>query len=318
LSSTAPAEAFINIQELRDLIYARIALSSPTQLCDYSGLLLSCKTINSEATEALLAARRRVNATAKKYWSKIYGGEVRIPDPVSLSDLNSARVELPQSMFTVGRGWSVHNLPLAVRDRSKAECAARWVQGRRQEDNFPLSWLPLDTLTITTYPKFDTSDAQPLFDAGLMEKYQNNIQGCIEDMEEYTESQSCNKTPLGDRPWPVSADHIVFDYCGMAEVSPCLRTLPLGWKLAWFFGSENTVRMEWTRANADTEVWTDSESDSGEDDADGGDDEGLGDDDDEEDDEGDDEESEEDYYDEYYEEYDDYICVPRKSRGMRM
>jgi hypothetical protein len=101
----------------------------------------------------------------------------------------------------------------------------------------------------------------------------------------------------------------------MAEVSPCLRTLPPGWKLAWFFGSENTVKMEWTRADADFEVWTDYGSGSGDDDADGGDDEGLGDDDDEE---FDDEESDEDYYDEYYEEYNDYICVPRKSRGMRM
>jgi len=96
MPASQAGENFINIQDLRELIYNQI---TPMNSHEYAGLFLSCKAINEEATESLFKSRRKLIAAEEKRCSELYRAPVRIQQPTSISDLRNARVELPQSMF---------------------------------------------------------------------------------------------------------------------------------------------------------------------------------------------------------------------------
>jgi len=146
-TNTKSAEDFINLYELRHLLYSYIP---ETNLSEYAGLFMSCKTIAAEVSDKYLTARRNDSAAQRTYWSDTYHAPVLITQPAKLSDLAVTEVQLPASMFT--QEWQVNNAPLGI------------------YPGIPMSDLPLTHLKISTY--IDTSDP---VDGNLIKTYAQTI-----------------------------------------------------------------------------------------------------------------------------------------------
>lgn len=160
------AEDFINIHELRHLLYNKIIeeAESTNLLRDYSGLLMTCKTIKEEMTVKLLEARCDLYRRAERFWSDMYMAAYLITDPAELKDVMVAKVQLPRSMFTEEWQIQLNNRAEEAYDSDMEDQA----YDSDQEDEEPphdepvqsdilLSELPLAHLKITTYS--DTSDS---------------------------------------------------------------------------------------------------------------------------------------------------------------
>ncbi|KAF2030618.1 hypothetical protein EK21DRAFT_111710 [Setomelanomma holmii] len=66
-----PAEDFVHIFELREIIYQNIASRHATELKDFSGFILACSTMKNESFVTLLKARRDCVAAEQQNWSTL-------------------------------------------------------------------------------------------------------------------------------------------------------------------------------------------------------------------------------------------------------
>lgn len=143
------AERFINIFELRLMLYKEVAISLTDAVRTFSGLLLASKTVYAEAGVELISLRRKYMDAEEIEWSKVYGNDISLSRPRRLCDLNTATVTLSRSLFMAGVqiGLSLAELDF--------DC--RRLQGLQGLSSMPGSpWvlrdLPLDRLEIVIAP----------------------------------------------------------------------------------------------------------------------------------------------------------------------
>jgi hypothetical protein len=231
MPASQAGENFINIQELRELIYKQI---TPMNSHEYAGLFLSCKTINEEATESLFKPRRKLIAAEKKRCSKLYRAPVRIQQPNSISDLRNARVELPQSMFVLKLMRDLDN-DYNEEDEEYEECYDSYEEFQNtlwppkpKQRRQPMCSEPLDKLSFTLYadttpdlindPRYDDC-----IDTFLIGNYIDGITSTVIEMR-----QTYLWQRLANRPMPsdclLKAKTVVFDWCDMldSELPPFL------------------------------------------------------------------------------------------------
>ena len=92
--STA-AETFINIPELRLMLYRTMADSATSAVSEFSSLFLSSKKIYSEAETEIVKSRNQYIDAEETKWSEIWGLPVTISKPHCFRDLNTATVTVP-------------------------------------------------------------------------------------------------------------------------------------------------------------------------------------------------------------------------------
>ena len=88
--STA-AERFINVFELRLVLYKEVAKSPAVAVRTFSDLLLASKTVYAEAEAELINLRRKYMGAEEIEWSKVYGNDIFLAGRVT-----SATSILPQ------------------------------------------------------------------------------------------------------------------------------------------------------------------------------------------------------------------------------
>jgi hypothetical protein len=129
------AERFINIPELRLMLYANMANSATSSVGEFSGLFLSCKAIYSEVETELVSLRKQYIDAEESKWSEIWGLPVTISKPHCYRDLNNVVVTLP---------INVH-LPSS---KTVYGYAGLWGHGRRNTE-WPMRDLALPRLETT-------------------------------------------------------------------------------------------------------------------------------------------------------------------------
>lgn len=92
--STA-AETFINIPELRLMLYKTMADSATSTVSEFSSLFLSSKEIYSEAQIEIVRSRKKYTDAEESKWSEIWGLPVTISKPHCFRDLNNVTVTVP-------------------------------------------------------------------------------------------------------------------------------------------------------------------------------------------------------------------------------
>ncbi|KAF2626295.1 hypothetical protein BU25DRAFT_459439 [Macroventuria anomochaeta] len=103
LAETAPdpsaAEKFINIAELRIMLYNGMANSASNPVRSFSEFFLASKTVYAEAeTEGVKFRIKYIEAEEAK-WSRFYGDNFFIGRPHGFRDLNTATVKLFREIF---------------------------------------------------------------------------------------------------------------------------------------------------------------------------------------------------------------------------
>jgi len=138
-TNTKSAEDFMNIYELRHLLYSNIP---ELELSQYTGLFMSCKTIADEVSAKYLTPRRQYTAAQRTHWSNEYSAPVLITEPLKFDDLAIAEVQLQASMFT--QEWLSNN--------PQSTAADIYAAGIPMSDSYP----SVAHLKISTY--IDTPD----------------------------------------------------------------------------------------------------------------------------------------------------------------
>lgn len=154
-SSTQAAESFLNIHELRQMVYRLI---DPSETKDYIGFLTSCKTIRAEATEVFVGPRNPLTTLEEEKQSVSYSefashrqfGGIRIQQSRPLTHLRSGVVTLPQFMF-VNASHGEHEPPNAiVHEYYGGWCALHDSHYRWNFPN-PVDHLPMSSTDIDTH-----------------------------------------------------------------------------------------------------------------------------------------------------------------------
>ena len=89
------AETFINIPELRLMLYKTMADSATTTVSEFSSLFLSSKKIYSEAEIEIVKSRKKYIDAEESKWSEIWCLPVTISKPHCFRDLNTVTVTVP-------------------------------------------------------------------------------------------------------------------------------------------------------------------------------------------------------------------------------
>ena len=96
------AERFINIFELRLMLYKEMVNSPTDAIRTFSGLLLASKTVYAEAKVELVSLRGQYMDAEESEWSKLYGNDIFLNKPRRLCDLNIATITLSRTLFVAG------------------------------------------------------------------------------------------------------------------------------------------------------------------------------------------------------------------------
>ena len=94
------AEQFINIPELRLMLYGCMAGPKTDQILDFSGLFFASRNIFVEAEAEIVNLRCKFIKDSITFWSNVFGeGNISISNPQNFSHLNTATVTLSRKLF---------------------------------------------------------------------------------------------------------------------------------------------------------------------------------------------------------------------------
>jgi hypothetical protein len=270
-SSTQAAEGFINIHELRQMVYQHI---KQPDFKDYIGFLTSCKTIFAEVTEIYVGPYNRfapqeeekLSASYSKLVSHGQFGGIRIPQLSLLGDHRSGIVSLPQSMFV--NAYHGQYKPPSARGH---EHYTDWCERRdgyycmncvSPVPRLPMTSSDIDTLVIKTWADNLPTLAHlpnvrtPPFIIQDILAYAAHIHDTI--IRE--EARLCR----GSSEREIIPRKIIFDWSDMKlpagaqlrnsvilspKFSRRSTSLPRNWSVEEIFGPRGLISMRWTRVS---------------------------------------------------------------------
>ncbi|KAH5690302.1 hypothetical protein HBI44_173280 [Parastagonospora nodorum] len=270
-SSTQAAEDFINIHELRQMVYQHI---KQPDIKNYIGFLTSCKTIFAEVTEIYVGPYNRLAPQEKEKFSASYSklashgqfGGIRIPQLSLLGDHRLGIVSLPQSMF-VNAYHGQYKPPNAIGHEHYTD----WCEQRdgyyRMHCASPVPHLPMtssdiDTLVIKTWADNLPTLAHLSNVRTLPFIFQDILAYAahIHDTIIREEARLCH----GSSKREINPKKIVFDWSDMKPpagaqlrnsviLSPKFSrrstSLPGNWSVEEIFGPRGLISMRWTRVS---------------------------------------------------------------------